>query len=140
VRYRQSSVDCLWSYLCNFNLCAVFKILWQDLALRIVWYFTKSPPIWHKPDQTNWSGTDMYLIWNFLIGEYGGFWSEFDQYTDQTRIKFFDRINIKSNQQNIKCRHWKDIYQRIFISHILSKNREKGYSPIHFLSGICWRI
>jgi hypothetical protein len=33
--------------------------------------------------------------------------------------------------------HWKDIYQRIFISHILSKNREKGYSTILFLSGIC---
>jgi hypothetical protein len=31
----------------------------------------------------------------------------------------------------------KDIYQRIFISYILSKNREKGYSPITFLSGIC---
>jgi hypothetical protein len=31
-------------------------------------------------------------------------------------------------------------YQRIFISHILSKNREKGYSPILFLSGICLRI
>jgi hypothetical protein len=28
----------------------------------------------------------------FLIGEYGGFWSEFDQYTNRTRIKFFDRI------------------------------------------------
>jgi hypothetical protein len=35
---------------------------------------------------------------------------------------------------------WKDIYQRIFISYILSKNREKGYSPITFLSGICWGI
>jgi hypothetical protein len=34
-------------------------------------------------------------------------------------------------------RHWKDIYKRIFISHILSKNREKGYSTILFLSGIC---
>jgi hypothetical protein len=31
-------------------------------------------------------------------------------------------------------------YQRIFISYILSKNREKGYSPITFLSGICWGI
>jgi hypothetical protein len=37
-------------------------------------------------------------------------------------------------------RHWKDIYQRIFISYILSQNREKGYSPITFLSGICWGI
>jgi hypothetical protein len=34
----------------------------------------------------------------------------------------------------------KDIYQRIFISYILSKNREKGYSPITFLSEICWGI
>jgi hypothetical protein len=32
-------------------------------------------------------------------------------------------------------RHWKDIYQRIFISYILSKNREKGYSFITFLRG-----
>jgi hypothetical protein len=29
----------------------------------------------------------------------------------------------------------KDIYQRIFISHILSKNREKRYSPILFWVG-----
>jgi hypothetical protein len=32
----------------------------------------------------------------------------------------------------MKIRHWKDIYQRIFISHILSRNRDKGYSPIIF--------
>jgi hypothetical protein len=32
------------------------------------------------------------------------------------------------------------LYQRIFISYILSKNRSKGYSPITFLSGICWGI
>jgi hypothetical protein len=32
------------------------------------------------------------------------------------------------------------VYQRIIISYILSNNREKGYSPITFLSGICWGI
>jgi hypothetical protein len=34
----------------------------------------------------------------------------------------------------------KDIYQRIFISHFLSINRKKGYSPNLFLSGICYYI
>jgi hypothetical protein len=34
-----------------------------------------------------------------LIGEYGGFCLEFDQYTDRTRIKFFDRI-LTSNPIN----------------------------------------
>jgi hypothetical protein len=30
----------------------------------------------------------------------------------------------------VSTRHWKDIYQRIFISYILSKNRSKGYYHI----------
>jgi hypothetical protein len=36
-----------------------------------------------------------------------------------------------SSTRQLKIRHWKDIYQRIFISHILSKNREKGI-PLSF--------
>jgi hypothetical protein len=45
-----------------------------------------------------------------------------------------------SHMHDRHCIAWKDIYQRIFISYILSKNREKGYSPITFLIGICWGI
>jgi hypothetical protein len=40
---------------------------------------------------------------------------------------------LKSNPGRIYIKGY--IY--IYISHILSKNREKGYSPILFLSGIC---
>jgi hypothetical protein len=38
---------------------------------------------------------------------------------------------LKSNPGRIYIKGY------IYISHILSKNREKGYSPILFLSGIC---
>jgi hypothetical protein len=39
--------------------------------------------------------------------------------------RYANRMIFARGTQQV--RHWKDIYQRIFISHILSKNREKGY-------------
>jgi hypothetical protein len=51
----------------------------------------------HIKKNWSWSG----LCWKFcLIGEYGGFWSEFDQYTDrnayQLHIKISNQIHTSS--------------------------------------------
>jgi hypothetical protein len=74
---------------------------WELHAMSFRWWEL-------HPDQTNWSGSDMYLIWIFeryLIGEYGGFYSEFDSEFDRTRIKKFDRI-LTSNPINKISNVW----------------------------------
>jgi hypothetical protein len=103
----------------NMALCVLWMIdSYMDATSLVKKYLERQ-----EPDQTNWSGSDMYLIWKFerylvcnwyvifdprskiLIGEYGGFWSEFDQYTDRTGIKFFDRI-VTSNPINKISNVW----------------------------------
>jgi hypothetical protein len=53
---------------------------------------------------------NLHIPWSkFLIGEYGGFWSEFDQYTDWTRIKIFDQI-LTSNPINKISNVWSGMF------------------------------
>jgi hypothetical protein len=63
------------------------------------------------PDQTNWSGSDMYLIWKFKrylvcssIGILVKLRSKTSIFPQSNSYQiFWSDFNIKSDQQNIKC-------------------------------------